>query len=134
MSKQQLRSDQIAPQLFNNMPILYTRLTELLYVASSASSLYANPASTKSFVKGILLHNTNTTVETVTLHWVPDSGGSVGTASNATRFATVQLAANETLFFEIPFALVMTDTNETIQGVTTTGSKVTCAIIGDQQT
>lgn len=115
------------------MPALQnTRLTELVYIANSVASIYANPSSTTSFVRGLILHNTNTTTETVTVHWVPDSTGSVGTASNATRFMKIQLIADETFVLELPFALVMKDTNESIQAVTTTASKVTCAVIGDQ--
>ena len=114
------------------MALQNTRLTELLYVPSAVAAIYTNPASTKSFVRGLILHNTNTTTETVTVHWVPDSAGAVGTAGNATRFVNVLLVSNETLIVEVPFSLVMLDENETIQAVTTTASKVTVAVVGDK--
>lgn len=114
------------------MPLQRTRLTEVAYIASSVGSIYANPSSTDSFVRGFLLHNTNTTSETVDIHWVPDSAGSLGTASAANRIFRVILAPSETLILEIPFSLVLLDTNEAIFATTTTASKVACAVIGDQ--
>lgn len=114
------------------MALQHTRLAEVAYVASTVGSIYSNAASTKSHVRGFLLHNTNTTNETVAIHWVPDSAGSVETASNATRIFNVVLAANETLLLEIPYGLVLTDTNESIQAVTTTASKVTVVVLGDK--
>jgi len=113
------------------MSLQSIQLMELAQIASSAGALYTNPSSTKTFIRGIMLHNTNTTAETVQLYWVPDSGGSVGTAAAANKFFKVILAADETLFIELPFAIVLKDTNDTIQGVTTTASKVTFAVTGD---
>lgn len=109
------------------------RLTELLYVAATVGSIYTNAAATKSFVRGFVLHNTNTTAEVVQLHWVPDSSGSLGTAATSNRFFYASLAANETLLVELPFPFIMTDTNEAIFGVTTTASKVTVAVLGDKE-
>jgi len=113
------------------MALQHTRLAEVAYVPSSVGSIYSNPASTKTHLRGLLLHNTNTSVENVTIHWVPDSSGSVGTASNATRIFNVDLQANETQTFEVPYGIVMTDHNESIQAVTTTASKVTVVPLGD---
>lgn len=114
------------------MALQHTRLTEVAYIASSVASVYANPASTKSHVRGFLVHNTNTTLEAVKIHWVPDSAGSVGTASAGNRIFDIDLQPRESQVFEIPYGLVLTDTNESIQAVTTTASKVTIAVLGDK--
>jgi hypothetical protein len=114
------------------MALQNTRLTELAFIASSVASVYANPSSTKSLVKGLMLHNTNTTSETINVHWVPDASGSLGTAAAGNRFLSIVLSTNETLFVEFPFCIVMTDTNEAIFASTTTASKVTIAVIGDK--
>jgi len=117
------------------MATSYKRLTEITTVAASAASVYANPASTNSYVTLIVLHNTNTTSEAVKLWNVPDSGGSVGTAVDANRFWSDNLAAGETAFVEIPkIGLVLENTNDTIQAETDTASKVTIQIFGSQET
>jgi hypothetical protein len=113
------------------MAITRGRLADIQYVASSAGSIYANPASTKTFIAGFTLFNGNTTTETVKLYNVPDSGGSLGTASTANQFLEIVLAAYETFIFEAPSdGIVLTDTNDSIQAVTTTASKVTVMIHG----
>jgi len=114
------------------MALQRTKLADIAYVASSAGSIYANPASTTSVVKGLVLHNTNSTAETVQVYVVPDSAGSLGTASTANRILNISLPANDTLLVEFPYSVVLTDTNDSLQAVTTTGSKVTVLVLGDQ--
>ncbi len=107
-------------------------LTEPTQIASSPASVYANPASTKSLIRGIIIYNSNTTTETVKIYYVPDSSSSLGTAAASNRLFSVSLSADETLIIEIPFCLVLSDTNDAIFAETTTASKVTIEITGDQ--
>ena len=113
------------------MAISRGKLADIQYIASSAGSIYANAAATKTFVSGLTLFNGNTTAETVKLYYVPDSGGSLGTAGVSNQFLEISLAALETFVFEAPSdGIVLTDTNDSIQAVTTTASKVTVIIHG----
>jgi hypothetical protein len=113
------------------MAISRGKLADIQYVASSAGSIYANPASTKTFIAGFTLFNGNTTTETVKLYNVPDSGGSLGTAGVSNQFLEIRLASLETFVFEAPSdGIVLTDTNDSIQASTTTASKVTVIIHG----
>lgn len=113
------------------MAITRGRLADIQTIPSTAGSLYANPTSTKSFVKGITLFNSNTTAEIVKLYQVPDSTGSLGTAAVTNQFLEVSLASLETFVFEFPGdGAVLEDTNDAIFGVTTTASKVTVQIHG----
>lgn len=116
------------------MALSRVKLADIAYVASSAGSIYSNPSSTKTLVVGLSLHNTNTTAEVVQLYVVPDSGGSVGTAGNGNKVGHLSLAPNESYFFEFPFGVMLTDTNDSIQATTTTASKVTVIVHGDQIT
>lgn len=109
-----------------------TRLADIAYLGSSNAAFLTNGASTKTYVRGLILHNTNTTTETVDVYNVPDSGGSVGTAGNGNKFLTVNLAANETLFIELPHPITLIDTNDTLQGKSTTASKTTVQVLGDK--
>ena len=113
------------------MAFAYGRLKEIGYVAAAVASVYANPASTTSYVRLIILHNLNTTAETVILYNVPDNSEAVGTAGVTNQFWKEEVLPNETVFieFDIP-GLVLTTKNDTIQMVTDTASKVTVQVFG----
>jgi len=111
------------------------RLADIQYIPSSAGALITNAVSTKTWIRGIVIYNGNTTAEAVKLYNVPDSTGSVGTAGVSNLFYVQSIPPDETVLIEIPGpGLVLTDTNDTIQGVTTTGSKVTVMFTGDNET
>lgn len=114
------------------MALNRTKLADIAYIASSAGSIYSNPASTKTYIRGFVLHNTNTSSETIQIYNVPDSASALGTAGNGNKFLKVILSADETLFVEMPYPVVLTDTNDSIQAVTTTASKVTVQVLGDK--
>ncbi len=114
------------------MALQKAKLASIQYVGSSAGSIYSNPASTKSLVRGFVLHNTNTTTEVVSLHYIDNNAGAVGTASAANRIYMVTVQPDETIMIEIPFALVLVATNDAIVASTTTASKVTVVVTGDQ--
>ena len=109
------------------------RLADIATLGSSAAAICTNASGQKTFVKGYELHNTNTTTETVKLYKVPDASGAVGTAAAANRFLNISLAANETLIYVPPgYGHILSDTNDTIQGESTTASKVTVTLFGDR--
>lgn len=112
------------------MALQHTRLAPLAFIPNAVGEIYTNPAATKSFVRGLMLHNTSAGAVSVQLHWVP-AGGS---AAAANRFLDVSLAAKETLLPELPFALVLLDDGETIQAVAGSASAVTGAVLGDKDT
>ena len=114
---------------------LYTSLGAVQYVASSAGSLYDNAASTTTYIKGVLLHNAHTTTETFSLYDVPNSGGSLGTAGATNLIIKETLAPDQTKLFEFPgTGIVLTAQHDSLQGNTTTASKVTCKLFGDKAT
>jgi len=109
----------------------YSRLCEITTVASTVGSVYTNPSSTKSYIRLIILHNTSSTSETVVLYNVPDSGGSLGTAGDTNKFYYESITANSTSIIDLGTpGLILQDTNDSIQAVTTTASKVTIQIMG----
>lgn len=110
----------------------FTRLADIQYVSNSAAALYTNAASTKTYIKSLILFNGNTTAETVKLYNVPNNGASVGTAGVSNQFAEIVLAASETLMFDMPYPITIIDENDTIQASTTTASKVTVQLLGDK--
>lgn len=112
----------------------YLRIAEITQLGNSAGTLYANPSSKKTYLRLIVLHNTNTTSETVRLYIVPDSSGSEGTAGDANKFYQGIIAPNDTVVLEFPaVGLMLVDVNDTIQGYSTTASKVSVQIYGGQE-
>ncbi len=113
------------------MAITRGKLADIQYVASTAGSIYSNPSSTKTFISGITLFNGNTSSETVKIYYVPDSGGSLGTAGASNQFLEIVLTPGETFIYEAPSdGIVLSDTNDSIQAITTTASKVTVQLHG----
>lgn len=113
----------------------YVGLGPTAYVASSAASVYANPSATTSLISGLLICNNNTTPETVVIYNVPNSGGSLGTAGAGNTIATLTVAPGESVFFPLGatgFPLILTGHNDAIFMTTTTASKVTVTLTGDQ--
>jgi hypothetical protein len=112
--------------------LLRTNLGNIQYVPLTAGSILTNPAATKSLIRGIVLFNGNTTVETVSLYNVPNSALALGTAGVSNIFFTKGLAANETFFLDFAYPITLIGTNDSIQASTTTASKVTVMLTGDQ--
>lgn len=116
------------------MTIVRGKLANIQTLPSTVESIYTNPASTETFVSGFTLFNSNTSAETVKLYAVPNSGGSIGTAADTNQFLDISLAAKETFIFQVPGdGIVLDGTNDTIQGFTTTASKVTVILHGAKE-
>jgi hypothetical protein len=99
-------------------------------IPSTVGAVYTVPASTTVYIKTMIVHNTNTSAETVTIHVVPNSGGSVGTAAAANRIYNFALSGGESLTIELSFPITLTAQNDTIQAATTTASKVNILFLG----
>lgn len=108
------------------------KLADIQQIASAAGSVYSNPAATKTYIRGFVIHNTNATSEVVELWNVPDAAGSLGAAADANKFLRLSVPTNDTVFIELPQPIVLTDTNDSIQAKTTTASKVSLQILGDK--
>lgn len=95
-------------------------------VATTAGAIYTNDSGETAFITSILIHNTNTTAETVIIYRVPNSAASVGTAAASDILYKVSVQPNETLMLaQDTGPLTLLDgTNDTIQAVTDTVSKV----------
>lgn len=106
------------------------RLAQIGYIANTAGAHVTNAASKRTVVQLIILHNTDSSAITVTLYNVPDSSGSVGSASAANQFYKASVGAGETVQLEFLNGIVLEDTNDTIQAVAGTGSKVTIQAYG----
>lgn len=117
------------------MALNRAKLSDIQELPSSVGNLIVNPASTKTWIRGILIHNGNVGDETVKLYNVPDSASSVGAAADANKFFEKVVGTLENVYIDIPGpGILLTDLNDTIQGVTTTATKTTIMFFGDNET
>jgi len=96
--------------------------------SASGSILANNSISTQ--LSSILLHNTNTTSETIQLFLVSNNAGTLGAPSAANRITYLTLAVNETLEITFKFPPTLVGTNDALFGQTTTAGKVTFTASG----
>jgi len=116
------------------MALNRAKLADIAEIASSAGALITNAASVKTWIRGITLHNHTAGAIDVTLYNVPDSGGSVGTAATGNQFFKKSLAADETHYIDLPGpGIVLSDTNDTIQGLASSATSVTAMFHGDNE-
>lgn len=115
------------------MTLQHVNLAYPTQLPSSVGAMYDNGSSVKTYIRGIILHNTNTTTETVELQMVQNSSGSLGTPAASKKFLHVDLATNETLFIEFISPIILTAQHDAIFGVTTTASKVNFIPLGDKE-
>ena len=113
------------------MAFAYKRVLEITTLPAAAASVYANPAATTIYIRGIILHNGNTVTEVVKLYNVPDDAGVVGTAAVTNEMYSESIIAGATTILEFSApGIMLTDTNDSIQGATTNADKVTIQILG----
>jgi hypothetical protein len=111
------------------MALQFNKLMDVAAVATSSSSIYANPASTKTYIGCIVLHNASGAQRVVTLNNVPDSTGSLGTPSTGNQIFKVTMATDETLLLEPKYPWVLTDENDAVFGLADS-SGVTVQLLG----
>jgi len=117
------------------MAFNYAKLAEAELLDNSGVTIFTNPASITTYIRSIIFHNINTIAETVSLYNVPDSAGSAGTLSDtANRIYKEELEAGDTRLLEFPApGLILTDENDTIQGLCTVDDKVIVYMYGGQE-
>ena len=116
------------------MALAKTSLSPIVSITGVTTvGIYTNPASTKSYIKGFVLHNAGVSSAFCRLHDVPNSAGSVGTASSNNQFFSQYINPGETTFLEYPYPLTLTATNDSVRFQNTTaGQVINIQILGDR--
>lgn len=106
-------------------------------VGTTATAGGVGIAST-TYLRGVVMHNTGLNTATSSLYVYPSSVAATGVGVTAYRLARVDLAANETFFFEMNYPLVLTNQEKIVVEVTQSssggagiGSVVNYQILGD---
>ena len=109
----------------------------ILTVGTTQTAGGVGIAST-TYLRGVVMHNTGLATATSSLYVYPSSVAVSGVGQTAYRLARVDLASNETFFFEMNYPLVLTNQEKIVvevtapsSGGTGIGSVVNYQILGD---
>lgn len=84
--------------------------------AGTTVAVYTVGAAQTAYIKSVLLHNLDSAAsQTVYLHVVQNSGGSVGTASSINQVARLGLPVSDTFFFEPAYPITLEATGDSLQ-------------------
>ena len=83
-----------------------------------------------TYVRGVIMHNTGLATATSSLYVYPSGESNITVGQTAYRLARVDLASNETFFFEANYPIVLTDREKIIVEVTQPSAAVGGAGIG----
>lgn len=109
----------------------------ILTVGTTQTAGGVGIAST-TYLRGVVMHNTGLGTATSSLYIYPSSVSVSGVGQTAYRLVRVDLASNETFFFEMNYPLVLTNQEKIVvevtaptNGGTGIGSVVNYQILGD---
>ena len=84
--------------------------------AGSSFAAHVVGSAQTAYIKGILMHNTNTGVPAnVRIHVVPNNSGSIGNGNSTTTIAYIGIATAETYFFEPSYPITLSDNGDSLQ-------------------
>ena len=103
-------------------------------LGTTATVLTVGSAKT-CYIRSIICHNIDTVnSSTVKIHIVPNSSGSVGTASSNNQLAQLSIQPTDTYFFELAYPITLASDNDTIKiANTSTTDAVNVLILGDKE-
>jgi len=101
----------------------------------TTSTVYTVSSAKTAYIRSIIVHNIDTVnSSTVKIHIVPNSGGSVGTASSINQLAQLSIQPTDTYFFELAYPITLASNNDTIQvHNSSTTDAVNVLILGDKE-
>ena len=109
----------------------------ILTVGTTPTAGGVGVAST-TYLRGVVMHNTGLSTATSSLYVYPAAEAASGVGKTAYRLARVDLASNETFFFEMNYPLVLVNQEKIVvevtapaSGGTGIGSAINYQILGD---
>jgi len=83
-----------------------------------------------TYLRGVVMHNTGLSTATSSLYVYPSGESNITVGQTAYRLARVDIASNETFFFEANYPIVLTDREKIVVEVTQPAAAVGGAGIG----
>lgn len=102
--------------------------------AGQTTAVYTVSSSQTTYVRSVLIHSFDTSaVSNASVHIVPNSGGSPGTASTANRIAKIGVGTDDTYFMEFAYPITLTANGDTIQVYNQGVSQMNVLVLGDRE-
>lgn len=129
-------------ELLNIQSITGIATVGILTVGSTQTAGGVGIAST-TYIRGVIMHNTGLATATSSLYIYPGSATTspvTGSAITSYRISRIDLASNETFFFETNYPIVMTNQDKLVVEITTpsvsvggvgVGSAINYLVLGD---
>jgi hypothetical protein len=89
--------------------------------AGTTATVYQVGSAKTCYIRSVVLYNStvgtaNTDLsQTAQIYMVPNSGGSVGTATDGNRIARISLSADDTFFYELQYPITLQNNGDSIQ-------------------
>ena len=100
-------------------------------VASTNGRLVQGEEGYQKFIKLIILHNINTTTETIELFYVPTDASVAAETRDSHKIWQLELSADETMMLEMPVpGIILDEADCYLKGKSTTTDKVSIQIYG----
>ena len=118
------------------MALAQGNLGNVTQVAAATTTAVVTVGSAKTvYVRALEIHSLDTNnVVNVSVHVVPNSGGSAGTASSITRIARLGISTEDTYFFENAYPITLTANGDSIQIYNeNTADAVNVLVLGDKE-
>ena len=118
------------------MALAKVGLGTITRVALGTTATVYNVGSAKTaYIRSIIFHNIDSVNSNIVkVHYVPNSGGSVGTAGSTNQLAQLSLQPLDTYFFELSYPITLTNTNDAILVYnSSTTDAVNVLVLGDKE-
>jgi len=101
----------------------------------TTSTVYTVGSAKTAYIRSIIIHNIDTVnSSTVKIHIVPNSGGSVGTASSINQLAQLSIQPTDTYFFELAYPITLASDNDAIRVFNSSSTDaINVLILGDRE-
>lgn len=123
----------------------------LVVSAGTTATAYSVGSAKTAYIRSIVICNTfsgsisSTISQTVQIYAVPNSGGSVGVATEGNRIGRVSLTPDDTFFYDLQYPITLENTGDSIQvfnegtyaysisGIATATNSVNVIVLGDRE-
>ena len=117
------------------MALAQGNLGNITQVAAATTTPVITVGSAKTvYVRALEIHSLDAfNTANVSVHVVPNSGGSAGTASSVTRIARLGISTEDTYFFENAYPITLTSNGDSIQIYNESSDAVNVLVLGDKE-
>lgn len=118
------------------MALAQTTLGDVVHIGSgAAATVYTVSSGKPVYIRSFIVHGLNDSfTNNAEIYVVPNSGGSVGTASSVNRIAKLGISTCDTFFFECAYPITLVSDNDTVQVKNSFGpDAINVIVLGDKE-